>query len=537
MLTDAALEGKIDRLAGLKENVIIGKLIPAATGLKRYRTIEIEPAEPLPRGIDDVGLLEGDDLAAELGLDDGEGLQGFGPAFDTAELEEIGSGFGAPPEAASTTSATSATSAGGSDDDKHDARALDAPGAAAAAAALGVWSALDRAAPPRRCGARSCVLPRWPAALDGLRVAVLTDLHAGMPHAGLDAVERAARGAGRRAARPRLPARATSSTGGRCSRGRSTRRRWRRGWRRCGGAARRVRRARQPRLVRRRAADRRRARATPGSPVLEDSARAGRRRAVGRRGGRLPDPRRARRSRAAARVPDDAPVLLLSHDPDVFPRVPARVALTLAGHTHGGQVAIPLPAAAVRALALRRALRARPHRRGRPAPLRLLGRRHERAAGALPAPARGRQPDAARAQLSSVVDVLVGDPDRGVGRDEQRRPGRSAAQRSQVSSWASSIHATGRSRAGVGLDRRELPVRPRRARRRRSGAPSRAGRPEQPREVLVGAVLPARAPDALEGGAQARQPGSRAGRDQCGMPSTTSKRPREVRFDRSRKGR
>ena len=94
MLTDAALEGKIDRLAGLKENVIIGKLIPAATGLKRYRTIEIEPAEPLPRGIDDVGLLEGDDLAAELGLDDGEGLQGFGPAFDTAELDEINAGFG-----------------------------------------------------------------------------------------------------------------------------------------------------------------------------------------------------------------------------------------------------------------------------------------------------------------------------------------------------------------------------------------------------------------------------------------------------------
>jgi DNA-directed RNA polymerase subunit beta' len=94
VLTDAALEGKIDRLAGLKENVIIGKLIPAATGLKRYRTIEIEPSEPLPRGIDDVGLLEGDDLAAELGLEDGEGLQGFGPAFDTAELDEINAGFG-----------------------------------------------------------------------------------------------------------------------------------------------------------------------------------------------------------------------------------------------------------------------------------------------------------------------------------------------------------------------------------------------------------------------------------------------------------
>src|ERR1044072_3060548 len=43
VLTDASIEGKVDRLLGLKENVIIGKLIPAATGLKRYRTIEIGP--------------------------------------------------------------------------------------------------------------------------------------------------------------------------------------------------------------------------------------------------------------------------------------------------------------------------------------------------------------------------------------------------------------------------------------------------------------------------------------------------------------
>jgi DNA-directed RNA polymerase subunit beta' len=96
VLTDAALEGKIDRLNGLKENVIIGKLIPAATGLKRYRRIEIEPAEPLPRGIDDVGLLDHDDLAAELGLTDGESLQGFGGGLepDLSDLEEIGRGGG-----------------------------------------------------------------------------------------------------------------------------------------------------------------------------------------------------------------------------------------------------------------------------------------------------------------------------------------------------------------------------------------------------------------------------------------------------------
>ncbi len=41
VLTDAALEGKTDHLRGLKENVIIGKLIPAATGLKAYRNVEV----------------------------------------------------------------------------------------------------------------------------------------------------------------------------------------------------------------------------------------------------------------------------------------------------------------------------------------------------------------------------------------------------------------------------------------------------------------------------------------------------------------
>ncbi len=94
VLTDAALEGKRDKLNGLKENVIIGKLIPAATGLKRYRRIEIEPTEPLPRGLDDVGLLDRDALAEELGFTDGDGL-GLSPALDQgdlSDLEDIGAG-------------------------------------------------------------------------------------------------------------------------------------------------------------------------------------------------------------------------------------------------------------------------------------------------------------------------------------------------------------------------------------------------------------------------------------------------------------
>jgi hypothetical protein len=45
VLTDAALSEKSDPLLGLKENVIIGKLIPAGTGLARYRNIRVEPTE------------------------------------------------------------------------------------------------------------------------------------------------------------------------------------------------------------------------------------------------------------------------------------------------------------------------------------------------------------------------------------------------------------------------------------------------------------------------------------------------------------
>lgn len=42
-----------------------------------------------------------------------------------------------------------------------------------------------------------------------------------------------------------------------------------------------------------------------------------------------------------ARIKDKAPVILLAHEPQIFPRVPDRVALTLSGHTHGGQVNLP----------------------------------------------------------------------------------------------------------------------------------------------------------------------------------------------------
>ena len=60
VLTDAAINSRVDNLIGLKENVIIGKLIPAGTGITRYRDIQVHPTEEaraaayaIPTGFDD----------------------------------------------------------------------------------------------------------------------------------------------------------------------------------------------------------------------------------------------------------------------------------------------------------------------------------------------------------------------------------------------------------------------------------------------------------------------------------------------------
>ena len=108
VLTDAAIEGKVDRLLGLKENVIIGKLIPAATGLKRYRTIEIGPSDKVPASalarpqteeqllaaLEEIGS-DGSDALAGLGLDFGGGppmtdeTSGDGEPRSDLEAEEV----------------------------------------------------------------------------------------------------------------------------------------------------------------------------------------------------------------------------------------------------------------------------------------------------------------------------------------------------------------------------------------------------------------------------------------------------------------
>jgi len=95
VLTDAAIEGKVDRLLGLKENVIIGKLIPAATGLKRYRTIEIRPSDSVPASAYTRPQTEEQLLAAleEIGTDGSDGLVGLGLDFDLGNgAAELGPG-------------------------------------------------------------------------------------------------------------------------------------------------------------------------------------------------------------------------------------------------------------------------------------------------------------------------------------------------------------------------------------------------------------------------------------------------------------
>ena len=70
VLTDAAIKGKIDPLIGLKENVLIGKLIPAGTGMKRYNNVKLNT-----------------DVKASV-LEDSEELLSFGEVEDEVAASE-----------------------------------------------------------------------------------------------------------------------------------------------------------------------------------------------------------------------------------------------------------------------------------------------------------------------------------------------------------------------------------------------------------------------------------------------------------------
>jgi predicted MPP superfamily phosphohydrolase len=218
-----------------------------------------------------------------------------------------------------------------------------AAGAALAGGALAAWAGWFE---PRSLVLREerLALPGWPASLAGLRVGLLSDVHGGVPHMGRAAIARAV---------DRLNATApdmivllgdyldaSALFGGRMA---------------PEAIAAELGRLRAP-LGRfavlgnhdwHDAGDRMwTALLAEGITVLENRGVP-----VDAAGGRLwvaglADPRfrKADVAAALADVPDDPaePLLMLAHDPDLHPYVPARAALTLSGHIHAGQVAIPL---------------------------------------------------------------------------------------------------------------------------------------------------------------------------------------------------
>jgi len=90
VLTEAAIKGKVDPLIGLKENVIIGKHIPAGTGMRKYRDIKLDSDKELE---DDLILEEEEEVLEELQEDDemdvDELIDESGLGYDSLKDEEL----------------------------------------------------------------------------------------------------------------------------------------------------------------------------------------------------------------------------------------------------------------------------------------------------------------------------------------------------------------------------------------------------------------------------------------------------------------
>ncbi|MEA2287263.1 MAG: uncharacterized protein QOJ21_3306 [Solirubrobacteraceae bacterium] len=209
--------------------------------------------------------------------------------------------------------------------------------AAALLLAALLWRALWREPRRNRVRERALRLPSWPHELDGLRVALVSDLHTGAPHVGEDRLSRVVEAVnaqgpdlivllgdfidpnvrGGSAVEPEAVARRLAGLRARLGvfavLGNHD---WQNAGAEMAGALREA-----------------------GIPVLEnDVVDAGPLHVAGLADLRTREPDVAG---TLARVPEGAPVIVLSHDPDLFPQISGRVALTLSGHTHGGQIAIP----------------------------------------------------------------------------------------------------------------------------------------------------------------------------------------------------
>ena len=86
VLTEAAINGKVDHLIGLKENVIIGKPIPAGTGMKRYRKVKLDTDDLIS---DEIMLSEDDELVLSSEDESGSGLTEDNVAEEVLGMDDM----------------------------------------------------------------------------------------------------------------------------------------------------------------------------------------------------------------------------------------------------------------------------------------------------------------------------------------------------------------------------------------------------------------------------------------------------------------
>ena len=84
MLTEAAISGRIDYLRGLKENVIMGRLIPAGTGMEYYRNVKVERDETLDQASRDRDMEDFPEIVGGVDV----------PASDTTRTAVVAGGDG-----------------------------------------------------------------------------------------------------------------------------------------------------------------------------------------------------------------------------------------------------------------------------------------------------------------------------------------------------------------------------------------------------------------------------------------------------------
>ena len=86
VLTEAAINGKVDHLIGLKENVIIGKPIPAGTGMKRYRKVKLDTDDLIS---DEILLSDDDELVLSSEDESSSGLTEDNVAEEVLEMDDM----------------------------------------------------------------------------------------------------------------------------------------------------------------------------------------------------------------------------------------------------------------------------------------------------------------------------------------------------------------------------------------------------------------------------------------------------------------